>query len=122
MLESEKLSEALKTLRIAGVFDEYALQEEISDLFDVCGFLYSKEARLGPYARVDFLVDGRFAVEIKHNRPPRRVLLRQLGRYADSAAVEELFLVTERSVNLPERIGGKPLHIIVLNRLWGVAL
>ena len=122
MLQTEDLSEALKTLRIAGVFDEYVLHTAIADLFDGRGIPYVKEASLGRYARVDFLVDNRFAIEVKHTRPPRQTLLRQLKRYADSDTVQEVFLVTERSVNLPGSINGKPLHIIVLNRLWGVAL
>ena len=33
-----------------------------------------------------------------------------------------LILVTEKSLGLPREIGGKPVRVVCLNRLWGIAL
>ena len=35
---------------------------------------------------------------------------------------ESGMLVTERTVDLPRRVGGKPCAVVALNRLWGVAI
>jgi hypothetical protein len=49
-------------------------------------------------------------------------LLNQLRRYAACEQIESLILVTEKTVALPHTIGGKPVRLICLNRLWGIAL
>ena len=36
--------------------------------------------------------------------------------------IEALILVTEKTVALPRTIGGKPVKLVCLNRLWGIAL
>ena len=37
-------------------------------------------------------------------------------------ALDGRVVVTQRAVPVPERIGGKPVRLVSLNRLWGVAL
>ena len=49
-------------------------------------------------------------------------LLDQLRRYAALPEVASLVVVTERTVDLPRRVGGKPCAVVALNRLWGVAI
>ena len=46
----------------------------------------------------------------------------RLARYLESGQLEGLLVVVERSANLPGRILGKPVVVLGLNRLWGVAL
>ena len=45
-----------------------------------------------------------------------------LRRYLASDELDAVIVVTQRVTYLPERIDGKPVYLISLNRLWGVAL
>ena len=61
-------------------------------------------------------------IEVKKGRPVSAQLRAQLARYLESDALDAVIVVTQRVTRLPERIDGKPVYIISLNRLWGVAL
>lgn len=117
----ERIVRALRTIRLPLVKEERQLHLTIAVALDEAGIAYQREAMLGPYARVDFLC-GSVAIEAKKGLPNRRTLMAQLMRYAGSEKVSALILVTERSAHMPESLLGKPLHLVVLNRLWGVAL
>ena len=121
MDEMQELLEALAGLRLPVVREEREICLAIERALTERGIPFVREARLGPAARVDFLC-GCVALEVKKGRPDRRTLLRQLMRYAASEQVHALVLVTERSAALPASVGGKPLRLVALNRLWGVAL
>ena len=112
---------ALQGLRVPLVKEERELHALIAQALAGEGIAFEKEVPLGAFARVDFLC-GSIAVEAKKGKPDRRALLAQLGRYADSPRVSGLVLVAERSAALPQTLRGKPLYLVVLNRLWGVAL
>ena len=86
------------------------------------GLAYEKEARLAPRCRADFLCQGGVLVEVKRGAVRRPLLLDQLRRYAALPEVASLVVVTERTVDLPRRVGGKPCAVVALNRLWGVAI
>ena len=49
-------------------------------------------------------------------------LLTQLRKYLASEDLDGMIVVTQRAVNLPATIYGKPVYLLSLNRLWGVAL
>ena len=49
-------------------------------------------------------------------------ILRQLTRYAACPQVASLILVTEKTVPVPHTLCGKPVRLLCLNRLWGIAL
>jgi hypothetical protein len=117
----KRLLSALSTLRLPPQADEFALQGEVEKALQREGIEYRREARLGPSARVDFLC-GHVAVEVKRVRPTRAALLRQLLRYAASNEVSSFIVVSERSLRLPGSIGGKPLYLLTLSKLWGVAI
>ena len=76
---------------------------------------------MGARCRIDLLY-GTIGIEIKRGRPDRRTVLAQLTRYAASPAVTGLVLGAEGKVDLPRTVGGKPLTVLCLNRLWGIAL
>ena len=59
---------------------------------------------------------------MKKGRPNARELERQLRRYLESEELKALVVVMQRAVYVPECIAGKPVYLISLNRLWGVAL
>ena len=60
--------------------------------------------------------------QIKRGKPDRARLIAQLTRYAQCEQLTGLILVAEKSISLPRTTAGKPLQIICLNRLWGIAL
>ena len=78
-------------------------------------------ARLAPRCRVDFLVDG-VGVEVKRGKPDKRRLAEQCRRYLSQDALEALILVVDTHVDLPGELCGKPVAVVALNRLWGIAL
>ena len=46
----------------------------------------------------------------------------QLERYLASDDLAAVVVVTQRAVSLPRTLHGKPVELVPLNRLWGVAL
>lgn len=94
--------------------DEDQLQEAVATALEPLGV--QREVRLGARDRLDHLVDGGVAVEIKVAGPADSVR-RQLERYALHDEVEALVLVTTRSRHaafLPDQVGGKPLQVVYL--------
>jgi len=121
---SEKLDavrRALETLRIPLTDSEYRLHELIAAALDDGGFVVQHEARLAPRCRIDFLVDG-VGVEVKRGKPDRGRLLEQCRRYLAQPALEALVIVVDTRVALPDTLCGKPVVVVGLNRLWGIAL
>ncbi len=120
-MEAGDVLAVLRGLRIQPGLPEMALHACIAEGLRGAGFPLVHEARLGPRCRIDFLVDD-VGIEIKCGKPPRRTLLAQLARYAAGSQIHSLIVVVERSAHLPTIIGGKPCHVLSLNRLWGIAL
>ena len=100
---------------------EYDLHQMVFRALVRAGYQPRHEVALGPRCRIDFMVDG-LGIEIKKGKPVRRAVMEQAARYLESGQLEGLLLVVERSANLPGRILGKPVVVLGLNRLWGVAL
>lgn len=88
------------------------------------GISFITEFVLGPRERIDFLATGGVGIECKKGHPNGPALLRQLTRYAAHAQVRSLVVVVPWSKHLdpPGELNGKPVTILALNRLWGVAL
>lgn len=80
------------------------------------------EVSLAPRCRIDLLCPGGIGIEIKRGQPDRKRIVMQLTRYAACGQISSLILVTERTVAVPNRIHGKPISCVCLNRLWGIAL
>lgn len=80
------------------------------------------EVPLAPRCRIDLLCPGGIGIEIKRGQPDRKRIVMQLTRYAACGQISSLILVTERTVAVPNRIHGKPISCVCLNRLWGIAL
>lgn len=115
------LAEALAGLRVSAVPGEYDLHEMVFEALKKAGYQPRHEVSLGPRRRIDFVVDG-LGIEIKKGRPVRRAIMEQAARYLESDELEGMLVVVERSANLPGRILNKPVLVMGLNRLWGVAL
>ena len=80
------------------------------------------EVPLAPRCRIDLVCPGGIGIEIKRGQPDRKRIVMQLTRYAACGQISALILVTERTVAVPNRIHGKPVSCVCLNRLWGIAL
>ncbi|MBQ8954106.1 MAG: hypothetical protein IJ048_08315 [Clostridia bacterium] len=115
------LRRALETLRIPLTDSEYQLHELIAAALHDGGFVVQHEAPLAPRCRIDFLVAG-VGIEVKRGKPDRRRLLAQCRRYLEQPALEALILVVDTRVALPDALCGKPVIVVGLNRLWGIAL
>ena len=117
----EQVYEALTALRAPLQQGEYDLHRLVMDALDIAGIPWAHEVQLGPRCRIDLMCGG-VGIEIKRGRVEKARLMNQLRRYAACERVESLILVTEKTVALPRTIGGKPVRLICLNRLWGIAL
>ena len=117
----ERVYEALQSLRAPIQQGEYDLHRLVMAALEEAGIPYLHEYVLGPRCRIDLMCGG-VGIEVKRGRPERGRLMAQLSRYAASPEVRGLIVVAERSVNLPRTLGGKPVQLLCLNRLWGIAL
>ena len=113
--------DALGELRSPFALYETDLHAMVQKRLADAGLSYQHEARIGPGCRIDYLVEG-VGVEIKKGKPDAKALVRQLMRYAACDGVAAIVLLTQRTVAVPKMVMGKPVHVIVLNQLWGVAL
>ena len=117
----EQIIEALQTLRAPIQQGEYDLHRLVMDALAERGIPCEHEVSLAPRCRIDLMCSS-VGIEIKRGKPQRARLLEQLARYARCEQVRGMILVAERSVDLPGSICGKPVKVICLNRLWGIAL
>ena len=117
----EAVLDALQNLRAPLQQGEYDLHRLVMDILTQAGLPFEHEAALAPRCRIDLLVGG-IGIEIKRGHVDKARLRSQLTRYARCPQVEGLILVTEKTIDLPRTLLGKPLRLVCLNRLWGIAL
>ena len=117
----EEVYEDLCTLRAPLQQGEYDLHRLVMDALDAGGIPWEHEVKLAPRCRIDLMCGG-VGIEIKRGKVERARILEQLRKYAECEQVEGLILVTEKTVPVPHAIYGKPVRLICLNRLWGIAL
>ena len=117
----ERIIEAISRLRAPLQQGEYDLHRLVMDALDASDLSWEHEVKLAPRCRID-LMCGSVGIEIKRGKVERARILTQLRKYAACEQVQGLILVTEKTVPLPHTIGGKPVRLICLNRLWGIAL
>ena len=95
--------------------------EQAAEAFANAGLETAHEVSLAPRCRIDFMV-GDIGVEIKKKRPQRAPLVAQLTRYANCPQIARLIVLAPRGVDLPKSIGGKPVTMMSLEKLWGIML
>lgn len=121
-MKMEPILKALSKLRINPVIEEYELQNKIAVALATDGISFTREYRLGPRSRVDFLTGDGIAIEVKKGKPKKAQVIQQLGRYTAFNEVEGIILVIERNMDVPREINGKTCISFGLNKLWGIAL
>ena len=119
--DMKPIADALAAVRMPALPEEYDIHAAVAEALVGAGLACAHEYRLGPRCRIDFAV-GRVGIEIKMGRPASARLVKQLRRYLESDALDGVIVVTQRATALPETICGKPVRLVSLNRLWGVAL
>ncbi len=121
MSDVQAILAALSTLRIGPQPEEYEIHDSIARALDGAGIAYIHECKLLPGRRIDFAC-GSVGIEVKKGRPDGRRLREQLKRYLEQTELTAMIVVLQRPCRLPETICEKPVHVVALNRLWGVAL
>lgn len=96
--------------------DEKFLQSAIQLKFDENKIEYKREHRLDSKNIPDFFIDG-VAIEIKIKGNAKSIY-RQCERYCSFESVNELILITNRSMGFPKEINGKPCYVIKLGVAW----
>jgi len=113
---------ALKSVRLgqAGL-GEFQIHDELCAALAKAGIPHRREFTFGHRCRADIWTQG-IAIEVKKQRPARAAIHAQVQRYAEQSALRGLIVVLERSIHLPNEINGKPVAVLSLNSLWGIAL
>ena len=119
--EMRRVADALAAVRMPAQPEEYDIHAAVADALSAAGLAFIHEYRLGPRNRIDFLV-GRVGIEVKKGRPATSDLTRQLRRYLAADALDGLIVVTQRVTAVPGVICAKPVILVSLNRVWGLAL
>lgn len=118
----DRVLNAINTVRISRPGQhESSIHDATCAALETHGIDYRREFTFGPRCRADIWVDG-IVIEIKKQRPARAALIDQVGRYADKPTARAIVVVMERSIILPSMMSGKPITVISLNALWGIAL
>ena len=117
----ERIIEAISALRAPLQQGEYDLHRLVMDALDAAALPCEHEVKLAPRCRIDLMCGG-VGIEIKRGKVEKARIIEQLRKYADCEQVQGLILVTEKTVPVPHTINGKPVRLICLNRLWGIAL
>ena len=118
----ERILKVLSALRIGAAVDEIEVQNRIAACLSENGISFEWEKIIGPGCRVDFLLDGGIALEVKARKRPHKLLCDQLRRYCACSCVRALILVTDQPMRVAKTYSGKQVHLVKLNQLWGVAL
>ena len=117
----ETIYQALLTIRAPIGQGEYDLHRLAEVALTQAGIPWAHEVPLGPHCRIDLLC-GTTGIEIKRGKPAPARLKEQLRRYAACTQIEALIVIAEGAVRLPATLSGKPVKLLCLNRLWGIAL
>ena len=117
----ERIIDAISALRAPLQQGEYDLHRLVMDALDAGDIPWEHEVKLAPRCRIDLMCGG-VGIEVKRGKVDRARLLTQLRKYAACEQVQGLILVTEMTVALPHTFFGKPVRLVCLNRLWGIAL
>ncbi len=116
----ERVLDAISSVRAPTAPDEYDLHARIAEALARAGLPCAHEAPIAQRCRVDFLSGG-VGIEVKRGKPQKKPLVKQLTRYLASDMLTAIVLVAERGLPLPDGILGKPVRVVSLQRLWGVA-
>ena len=100
---------------------EKKTQEQIGECLAINNIAFDREYRMenadGKTDIPDFFVSG-IVLEVKANRASASKTITQLTRYASHETVNALILVTNKAMDLPASINGKPVHSVSTGKAW----
>lgn len=96
--------------------DEKETQREIEEMLKENNIVYSREHRLSKEDIPDFLISG-LCIEVKL-KGTKKNIYKQLERYSKYDEVEQILLVTNKSLGMPLCINNKASSLINLGRTW----
>jgi hypothetical protein len=121
-ISAEQVLAALRAIRVTRIGQlECTLHDAVCASLAAQSIPFRREYSFAPGCRADAWVAG-IVVEVKKQRPARAALEDQLARYAEQPSVRSIIVVLERSIILPRAIEEKPVYVLSLNSLWGIAL
>lgn len=99
--------------------NEAELQDGIALVLAAGAVAHEREVVLRARDRIDFVCEGRVGIEVKVEGALADVT-RQLARYAESASIGHLILVTSRLQHrrVPTSIGSKPVTVVYIGGLF----
>jgi len=113
---------AVRTVRLPPVRLESDVVDAIKKSLDLVEIPYEQEVVVAPRSRVDLLVEGGIAIEVKRGKPNTRTVARQVERYAGSDMVTAIVLVSERGlIHHIVEAHGKPIEYVALSKNWGLS-
>jgi SWI/SNF-related matrix-associated actin-dependent regulator of chromatin subfamily A-like protein 1 len=116
----DRVVAAIEGLRAPVARDEYDLHLRVRAALAFAGLECLHEVMIAPRCRIDFLCGG-IGVEIKRGKPRNKELQAQLARYIASGRLTAMVLIVERTASVPIELGGIPIRLVSLHKLWGVA-
>jgi len=98
--------------------NEAELQGAVKTVLSTAKIAYEREVSLSPRERVDFLIAGGIALELKV-RTNGKALMEQAARYAASERVNSILIAStdHRGLSLPSTINGKVTRCLLLRTL-----
>lgn len=89
-----------------------------------CQIEFRREYRFDKASRIDYLTVSGIGIEVKKGKPNNTILLKQVNKYCQHDDIHALIIVTpwKRHLHIPDCINDKPIKILSLNQLWGVAI
>ena len=111
----EKIINILSKQRF-GLQDEKVLQRQIAEVFVSNNIHCEKEYRLDKNNIPDFFING-LAIEVKI-KGPKKSIYKQCERYSKFDSVNNILLITNRSMGFPELLNEKPCYVLNLGRAW----
>ena len=119
----DDIQTSLQSIRMNPARLEANVVDAICEEFTARRFGFIREVTVAPGSRVDLLVVGGIAVEVKKGKPNTRKVAAQLWRYAQSSRVSSIILVSERGLSSHiVEANGKPVRYVSLVSNWGIAL
>jgi len=117
----ERVLLAVRGIRIPVVRLEADVVRAIEEALTGAGLSYECEVAIAPRCRVDLLVEGGVAVEVKKGKPNSKTVAAQVRRYASGENVTAVVLVSERGlIHHIEEAHGKPIEYVALSKNWGL--
>lgn len=117
----DEVRRALSSIRVPTAPLEYELHAMVESALDKANIPHRHEVPLAPRCRIDFMAWD-IGIEVKQGKQAPGKLQRQAAKYLASPELCALILVTTSGARVPGVINQKPVEIVGLNRLWGVAL